>query len=132
MRKCSEIHFSAVVFNLSWWSFVNAVFFFLLVPEHHEQKLKLPIDYITWGKILLVAFTGLCGQVLVTNALKVEGAGKVSVTRSLDIILAYIIQIYFFGDHPTSTSIIGAFLIIVSVICMGFEKEIYSICDFIP
>ncbi|XP_076233908.1 solute carrier family 35 member G1 [Calliopsis andreniformis] len=132
MRKCSEIHYSVIVFNLSWWSLVNAVVFFFLVSEHHEQKLRLSIDLFTWGKILLVALTGLCGQVLVTNALKIEGAGKVSVTRSLDIILAYIVQIYFFGDHPTTTSIIGAFLIIISVICMGFEKEIYSICDFIP
>ncbi|CAK9813234.1 Solute carrier family 35 member G1 [Anthophora quadrimaculata] len=132
MRKCSEIHYSAIIFNLSWWSFITAVFFFFLISDDHEQKSKLSFDWITWSKILLVALTGLLGQVLVTNALKIEGAGKVSVTRSLDIILAYVVQIYFFGDQPTSTSIAGALLIIVSVICMGFEKEIYSICDFIP
>lgn len=132
MRKCSEIHFSAIIFNLSWWALVTAVCFFFLVPDNHEHESKLPLDWITWSKILLIAFTGLTGQILVTNALKLEGAGKVSVTRSLDIILAYIVQIYFFGDDPTSTSVIGAFLIVLSVICMGFEKEIYGICDFIP
>ncbi|KZC06361.1 PREDICTED: solute carrier family 35 member G1-like [Dufourea novaeangliae] len=132
MRKCSEIHYSTIIFNISWWSVVTSVFFFFLVSEHHEQKLKLSLDWITWAKILLVAFTGLCGQILVTNALKIEGAGKVSVTRSLDIILAYVVQVYFFGDHPSSTSIVGAFLVVISVICMGFEKEIYSVCDFIP
>ncbi|KAF3423102.1 hypothetical protein E2986_06744 [Frieseomelitta varia] len=132
MRKCSEIHYSTIIFNLSWYSLVTAIFFFFLISDNHEQKSKLPHDWITWSKILLVALTGLSGQVLVTNALKIESAGKVSVTRSLDIILAYIVQVYFFGDQPTSTSIIGAFLIIVSVICMGFEKEIYNICDFIP
>ncbi|XP_034192703.2 solute carrier family 35 member G1 [Osmia lignaria lignaria] len=132
MRKCSEIHYSAIIFNLSWWSLVTAVTFFFLVSEHHEQNPKLPVDWITWSKILLVAFTGLSGQILVTNALKIEGAGKVSVTRSLDIILAYVVQVYFFGDRPSSTSIAGALLVIASVICMGFEKEIYGICDFIP
>ncbi|XP_076667500.1 solute carrier family 35 member G1 isoform X2 [Andrena cerasifolii] len=132
MRKCSEIHYSAIIFTLSWWALVTAVFFFFVLSEKHQQNLRLPDDWYTWGRILLVAFTGLCGQVLVTKALKIEGAGKVSVTRSLDIILAYIVQIYFFGDQPSSTSIAGAFLIIVSVICMGFEKEIYGICDFIP
>ncbi|XP_053985124.1 solute carrier family 35 member G1-like [Hylaeus anthracinus] len=132
MRKCSEIHFSTIIFNISWWSLVTAVFFFYFVSENHEQSLKLPDDWFTWSKILLVAFTGLCGQILVTNALKIEGAGKVSVTRSLDIILAYIVQVYFFGDQPSSTSIVGAFLVIISVICMGFEKEIYNVCDFIP
>lgn len=132
MRKCLEIHFSTIIFNISWWSLITAISFFFLFSENHEQKLKLPVDWLTWGKILLVAFTGLCGQILVTNALKIEGAGKVSVTRSLDIILAYVVQVYCFGDQPSSTSIIGAFLIILSVVCMGFEKEIYNICDFIP
>ncbi|XP_033328043.2 solute carrier family 35 member G1 [Megalopta genalis] len=132
MRKCSEIHYSTMIFSLSWWSLVTAVFFFCIVTEQHVQKLKLPTDWFTWAKIALVAITGLSGQVLVTKALKIEGAGKVSVTRSLDIILAYVVQVYFFGDQPSSTSIIGAFLIIVSVVCMGFEKEIYSVCDFIP
>lgn len=81
---------------------------------------------------MTVAMTGLCGQVLVAKALQVEGAGKVSVTRSLDIILGYAIQIYFFKDVPTASSIAGAFLILVSIVCMGFEKEIYGVCDFIP
>ncbi|EFN80447.1 Transmembrane protein 20, partial [Harpegnathos saltator] len=132
MRKCSEIHYSIIVLNLSSWSFAAAVIFYIVVSGGYEHKLKLPHDYFTWIQILLVACTGLMGQVLVTKALKIESAGKVSVTRSLDIILAYMIQVYLFGEKPTSTSVIGAVLIIFSVVCMGFEKEIYSICDFIP
>lgn len=135
MRKCSEIHYSILVLNLSGWSFIVAVFFYFVISKGHERSFRfpqLPHDWFTWGQIMLVAFTGLLGQVLMTKALKIEGAGKVSVTRSLDIILAYVIQVYFFGEKPTSTSIIGAVLIIFSVICMGFEKEIYTICDFIP
>lgn len=136
MRKCSEIHYSILVLNLSCWSFVSAVFFYFTVSGHgigHElHKFRLPHDWLTWVQILLVALTGLTGQVLVTKALKIEGAGKVSVTRSLDIILAYLIQVYIFGEKPTSSSLTGAILIISSVVCMGFEKEIYAVCDFIP
>lgn len=132
MRKCSEIHYSILVLNLSCWSFVAAVLFYLVVSGGYGHRLRLPHDWFTWGQIMLVAFTGLLGQVLVTKALKIEGAGKVSVTRSLDIILAYVFQVYLFGEKPTSTSVIGAILIIFSVVCMGFEKEIYAICDFIP
>lgn len=36
---------------------------------------------------------GLAGQVLVARALGLEGAGKVAVTRSLDIILAFVLQV---------------------------------------
>ncbi|XP_050444967.1 solute carrier family 35 member G1-like [Cataglyphis hispanica] len=136
MRKCSEIHYSILVLNLSCWSFASSVFFYFTVSGHgisHElHKSWLPHDWFTCLQIMLVALTGLTGQVLVTKALKIEGAGKVSVTRSLDIILAYVIQVYIFGEKPTSTSLIGAILIISSVICMGFEKEIYAVCDFIP
>lgn len=136
MRKCSEIHYSILVLNLSCWSFVSAVVFYFTVSGHgigHElHAFRLPHDWFTWVQIVLVALTGLTGQVLVTKALKIEGAGKVSVTRSLDIILAYLIQVYLFGEKPTSTSLTGAILIICSVVCMGFEKEIYAVCDFIP
>lgn len=134
MRKCSEIHYSILVLNLSCWSLAASVFFYFTVSGgiHDIHKLRLPHDHLTWVQITLVVVTGLTGQVLVTKALKIEGAGKVSVTRSLDIILAYLIQVYIFGDKPTSTSLTGAILIIFSVVCMGFEKEIYSVCDFIP
>ena len=132
MRKCSEIHFSVLVFNLSSWILASSILFFFFVSEAHQHIDIFPRDLVTWGLIVLVAITGLSGQVLVTKALKIEGAGKVSVTRSLDIILAYVIQVYFFGEVPTGTSIAGAVLILASVICMGFEREIYGICDFIP
>lgn len=133
MRKCSDVHYSILVLNLSCWSLAAAVFFYFVVSGNvHGQPFRLPHDWFTWIQILLVAITGLSGQVLVTKALKIEGAGKVSVTRSLDIILAYVIQVYLFKDKPTSTSVSGAILIIFSVVCMGLEKEIYSVCDFIP
>jgi len=135
MRKCSEIHYSILVLNLSCWSFASSIFFYFTVSSqntHEFHKFRLPHDWFTWSQIMLVALTGLIGQVLVTKALKIEGASKISVTRSLDIILAYMIQVYLFGENPTSTSLTGAILIIFSVICMGFEKEIYAVCDFIP
>lgn len=91
-----------------------------------------PQDRFTWLMIMLVSITGLMGQILVAKALQIEGASKVSVTRSLDMIFAYIIQIFFFGEIPSTTSVFGALLIFFSVICMGFEREIYSICDYIP
>ena len=137
MRKCSEVHYSVIVFNMSLWSFISSVIFFTCVPMYHTKddfhdRLNFPNDWFSWEIIIMITITGLAGQILVANALKIEGAGKVSVTRSLDVILAYLIQIYFFDEIPSKTSIIGAILIVFSVICMGFEREIYGICDFIP
>ncbi|XP_043484042.1 solute carrier family 35 member G1-like [Leptopilina heterotoma] len=131
MRKCVEIHYAVIVFNLSGWTLISATTFYLINSQGHIN-FHLPHDWFTWGQIILVVVTGLSGQVLVAKALKIEGAGKVSVTRSLDIILAYVCQIYFFDEVPTLSNISGAMLILLSVICMGFEREIYGVCDFIP
>lgn len=132
MRKCHDVHYSVIVFNLSAWTLITAIFFFFVTSENHKYKFDLPHDWWEWMQICAVAITGLSGQVLVAMALKIEGAAKVSVTRSLDIILAYFVQMYFFGEIPSQTSIFGAVLVLLSVICMGFEKEIYGICDTIP
>lgn len=143
MRKCCGVHFSVVVLNLSCWSMLTSTIFYFVVPEfneHHNHQHfyfnfrlpQVPNDPVTWVLIFLVALTGLTGQVLVAKALQIEGAGKVSVTRSLDIILAYVVQIYFFGDVPSPSSAFGASLILLSVFIMGFEKEIYGFCDFVP
>ncbi|KAJ8679875.1 hypothetical protein QAD02_015662 [Eretmocerus hayati] len=136
MRKCLEIHYSVVVLNLSVWSLISAIIFLIILPTDNpamdfRDKLFIPCDFITLSMIMLVAVTGLLGQILIANSLKIESAGKVSVTRSLDIILAYVIQIYFFEEVPTMTSIIGALLILSSVVTIGFEKHIYSLWDSI-
>lgn len=132
MRKCSDIHYSVLVANLSSWILLSAVTFFFIVSDVNHHSQMIPRDWVTWGLIILVAITGLTGQVLITKALEIEEAGKVSITRSLDIILAYGIQIYFFAEIPNSTSIIGAILILGAVISMGFEKEVYGFCTYIP
>lgn len=116
---------------------MSAIIFFFFVPMDDPTGSGLrgsvifPKDLVTWCMILLVAFSGLAGQVLVAKALKIESASKVSVTRSLDIILSYVIQIYFFGEIPSIYNVFGAMLILLSVACMGFERQIHGFCDYI-
>lgn len=52
-----------------------------------------------------------------------ESAGLVAVTRSMDIAVAYIIQITWFGDMPLWTSILGALVVILAVAVMAFEES---------
>jgi len=53
---------------------------------------RLPATRQEWIYSLLVGVFGLGGQCLLAVALQYETAGVVSVTRSLDIVAAYIIQ----------------------------------------
>ena len=56
-----------------------------------------------------------------------ETAGVVSVTRSMDIAVAYIIQITWFGDIPLWTSILGAFVVVMAVFAMAMEDAVLTL-----
>lgn len=76
-----------------------------------------------------MSILGLSGQVLVARALGMEGAGTVAVIRSLDIILAFILQVTVFGEVPDWMSGLGAAAVLLCVIGMTFEKQIKDIVD---
>jgi drug/metabolite transporter (DMT)-like permease len=93
MRRCKEVHFSVLVLHFSAWSLLIAS---VLANIHgpwtsggHLHNASL----FHWGLAFLVGITGLLGQVLLARALSMEGAGKVAVTRSLDIVLAFALQV---------------------------------------
>jgi len=93
MRRCKDVHFSILVLHFSVWSLLVAS---LLANVHgpwtsggHLHNASL----FHWGLAILVGVTGLLGQVLLAHALSMEGAGKVAVTRSLDIVLAFVLQV---------------------------------------
>lgn len=89
MRKCKDVHFSVVVFQFSFWSLVISICILFIggSPSVPHQSA------IQWVLIVLVAVFGLSGQILVAIALAHEGAGRVAVTRSMDIVLAYVLQV---------------------------------------
>ena len=45
----------------------------------------------------------------------------------MDIAVAYVIQIVWFGDIPLWTSILGAFVVILSVFTMAMEEAFLNI-----
>ena len=48
-------------------------------------------------------------------------------TRSMDIAVAYIIQIVWFGDIPLWTSILGAFVVILAVFTMSMQWKMHCL-----
>jgi len=72
------------------------------------------------------------GQVLVAKALGMEGAGKVAVIRSLDIVLAFILQVAVFNEMPDWMSGLGATAVLMCVTGMTFEPQITNLFSRIP
>lgn len=131
MRKCKDVHFSVVVLQLSAWSLViSAGLLAYLGPRRGDMS--LPHGLWQWALVCMVAAFGLSGQLLVARALSVEGAGKVAVTRSLDIVLAFAIQVLAFGEVPDWMSVTGALLVLVCVLGMGMESQLHRAAARVP
>jgi hypothetical protein len=45
----------------------------------------------------------------------------------MDIAVAYVIQIVWFGDIPLWTSILGAFVVIIAVFTMAMEEAVSNL-----
>jgi drug/metabolite transporter (DMT)-like permease len=133
MRKCKDVHFSIVVLHLSLWSLLVSLAVLLSLRQHHHQQLFSESHALhEWGLAVLVSLLGLSGQVLVAKALGKEGAGRVAVTRSLDIVLAFILQVSVFGEVPDALSVSGALLVLISVLAMGLEEHILYWSSLVP
>uniref|UniRef100_A0A0K2T8K4 EamA domain-containing protein n=2 Tax=Lepeophtheirus salmonis TaxID=72036 RepID=A0A0K2T8K4_LEPSM len=124
MRKLRDVHFSVLIFAFSVMSCVMSSCIVPLVGSF-----VLPETIEEWVYAVLVGVFGLLGQSLLALALKYETAGVVSVTRSMDIAVAYVIQIVWFGDIPLWTSILGAFVVILAVFTMAMETAFLHILE---
>lgn len=72
--------------------------------------------------ILGVGVTGLVGQYLIVISLGLERAGTVSILRSVQIIMVYILQITVLENMPSTLSLIGASLVLSGSIGIGVRK----------
>ncbi|XP_067619188.1 solute carrier family 35 member G1 [Eurosta solidaginis] len=79
-----------------------------------------------WLVVVLGIFSFL-GQILLTLSLQVEQAGPVAIARCADIVFAFIWQIMFFGETPTGFSLLGALLVVSSVILTALKKWALSL-----
>ena len=75
--------------------------------------------------VFLVGFLSYLGQTLMILALQVEEAGTVSLVRKADdILLAFIIQIFYFDQIPDTLATVGSVMITLAVLVSGARKII--------
>ncbi|XP_065336171.1 solute carrier family 35 member G1-like [Cloeon dipterum] len=132
MRKCKEVHYSLLVFHFSVWCTVMALILNFVPGPWESGGNLIDATLVQWVFAVLVGILGLVGQVLLTRALSMEGAGKVSVTRTLDIVLAFVVQVFWWEQVPGWMSILGAFLVCISVAAIGTEEQIGRFAAVIP
>ncbi|GBM53153.1 Solute carrier family 35 member G1 [Araneus ventricosus] len=114
-RKVKCVHYSILTFNYSWVAILEVASLTAVFGNFQWQQCGIQQIYV-----LLLASFSYSGLTLVVMALQCEYAGPVSTVRAAsDIGLAFLWQIFIFHDAPDSYGIIGAVLVLISVILIN-------------
>jgi len=79
-----------------------------------------------WVLAVVIGLLGMVQQYILVWAVQLESPARVTVVRQFQIVLAYAVQVIMFGVMPTWTDMLGAGLVLVTVISIPFEKFINS------
>ena len=82
------------------------------------------VDLETVGKLAALASIGICSNWMSTISYQLLDPTFCAVLRSQEVIFAYIAQMIVFHVIPCNISFIGAFLVVLSAVCMPLGKFI--------
>lgn len=80
------------------------------------------MDLRTFLLLLVTSFFSYISQVLISWALSLEKAGRVSALNYLQVVIAFIADLVFFDTEIRWTDFLGAFLIIFFTFFNSFRK----------
>ncbi|XP_055607778.1 solute carrier family 35 member G1-like [Uranotaenia lowii] len=117
LRALKGLHFSVIMTNFGAFALV-----YTLIVCYYLGALCWPLCGSDRMLVIALALFSFGGQILLTLALQYEQAGPVAIARSADIVFAFIWQIMFFKETPNVYSVLGALLVVSSVVLSGMRK----------
>ncbi|XP_054715381.1 solute carrier family 35 member G1-like [Uloborus diversus] len=123
LRKMKDVHYSVIMIYFGWTGVLvngtlTGVFGSYDLPRCGWDPVQM----------CLIGVLGFIGHVSLTLAIQAEAAGIVSIMKaSLDIIVAMVFQVIFFGLAPDMYNIFGAGLVLTSVSILGLRKWISTL-----
>ena len=108
-----------------WNGFMSIIcsFTFLSFDQNSQIFFNIiNVDLETVGKLAALASIGICSNWMSTISYQLLDPTFCAVLRSQEVIFAYIAQMIAFHVIPCNISFIGAFLVLLSAICMPLEK----------
>lgn len=129
MRKLKKTSVSVIVIWFAYTCVLLGALMILILKVILNEDIGFAS---TFKEYFWCTFNGVCGvavQFLLTWALKLEEAGAVSLVRTFDIVIAFLLQVAFLEQKIATTSILGALVISLSVgaFCI---KKLYDIGKF--
>lgn len=122
LRALKGLHFSVIMTNFGAFALVYT----FIVCGSIGALCWPACGRDRWLVVVLGIFSFL-GQILLTLSLQMEQAGPVAIARCADIVFAFIWEIMFFGETPTGFSLLGALLVVSSVILTALKKWALSL-----
>jgi len=86
-------------------------------------------SYHDWVVGVAIGLLGLLTQFFLVWAVELESPARVTIMRQMQIILAFVVQIVMFGVVPAWTDILGAGLVLATVIAMSCENTLIEKCS---
>lgn len=123
VRYLKPVHFAVILFTCSW---VAAIENFVIA--YFSGALHIPERGISVMLVMGVGVFGYFGQFLFTKALKIEEAGLIVMAQcSMDLFLAFLLQITVFQVIPDMCTVIGSMMVFSSVLLTSLRKYLITL-----
>ncbi|KAL7869852.1 hypothetical protein AOLI_G00138400 [Acnodon oligacanthus] len=111
-----------VHYYLSIWYYATLGFIECVVALFIMDEWTMPSCGWDRWTLIAIGLLGIAGQIFLTKALQIEKAGPVALMRTMDVVLAFVLQFLFLNRKPTWWSIGGALCVISSTSGVALRK----------
>ncbi|XP_036428058.1 solute carrier family 35 member G1 isoform X1 [Colossoma macropomum] len=109
-------------YYLSIWYYATLGFIECVVALFIMDEWTVPSCGWDRWTLMAIGLLGIAGQTFLTKALQIEKAGPVALMRTMDVVLAFVLQFLFLNRKPTWWSIGGALCVISSTSGVALRK----------
>ena len=128
IAKCEGVSIPVLVSWAAGWGLVLSIGYCLLQPGSLILSTFITkISCTDWLLLLGLALSGLLAFTSMTHALKLISPNLVSSFRTLELVLAYVVQALLTEEAPETWSCVGGVLILAGVLVLTFQENISDI-----
>ncbi|KAG9499536.1 hypothetical protein J7337_007992 [Fusarium musae] len=109
--------------SVNYFAVLATVSSFLIIMIHPDLQFEIPKTVAEWCLLLSIGISGFLLQLLLTEGLQREKAGRATNLIYVQMVFALIIERIVWGTTPPITSFIGSALIIGSAIWVSLQKK---------
>ena len=125
VAKCTEVSTPVLVLWTAVIGLVISLIYCLTTPSSHILSPDISsLSWSTWATYTGLALSGLLAFTTLTKSLQLISPNMVASLRSLELVLAFLVQSLLTGTSPEPLSCLGGGLILSGVLLLAFQDHI--------